>query len=90
MSIFCEKKSNQTGMRTQTILILAIALVSTLIYRHYRMEEDMMDSKEQQELINDYLIGGLEKGKPFLWIHAPSDVNARTLAANNTTELNQP
>jgi hypothetical protein len=84
------KKSNQTGMKTQTILILAIALVSTLIYRHYRMQEDMMDTKEQQELINDYLIGGLEKGKPFLWIHTPSDVNARTLAANNTTDLNQP
>ena len=77
-------------MKTQTILVIGIALISTLVYRRYRMEEDMLDSQEQQEMIRDYLIGTLDRTKPFLWVHAPSDVNARTLAANNTTDLNQP
>jgi len=77
-------------MKTQTILVIGIALISTLVYRRYRMEEDMLDSQEQQEMIRDYLIGTLDRNKPFLWVHAPSDVNARTLAANNTTDLNQP
>lgn len=77
-------------MKTQTILVIAIALVSTFVYRRYRYEEDLLDSKEQQEMIRDYLIGELDKTKPFLWVHVPSDVNARTLASMNTTDLNQP
>jgi len=78
-------------MKTQTIVVIAIALVSTLVYRHYRKEEDMLDSKEHQDLIRDYLIGGkLDRAKPLMWVHTPSDVNARALNSRNTTELNQP
>jgi len=78
-------------MKTQTIAVLVIALVSTLVYRRYRREEDMLDSQEHQDLVRDYLIGGrLDRAKPLMWVHTPSDVNARTLASNNTTELNQP
>ena len=77
-------------MKTRTIVVLAIALVSTLIYRHYKNEEDMIDSREHQELIEEYLIGKLDKAKPWMWVHTPSDVNARCLASNNSTDLNQP
>jgi hypothetical protein len=78
-------------MKTQTIVVIAIALVSTLVYRHYRKEEDMLDSKEHQDLIRDYLMGGkLDRAKPLMWVHTPSDVNARALNSRNTTDLNQP
>jgi hypothetical protein len=77
-------------MNTQTMVMIAVALVSTLVYRQYRKEEDMLDSREHQDLVRDYLIGGkLDRAKPLMWVHAPSDVNARSLA-RNTTDLNQP
>jgi len=78
-------------MQTQTIVVIAVALLSTLVYRYYKKEDDLMDSREHQDLVRDFLIGGkLDRGKPLMWVHTPHDVNARSLAAHNTTDLNQP
>lgn len=76
-------------MNGQIGIVVAVVL-STFVYKYYKKEEDMLDSRDHQEIVQDYLIGKHKRGKPFLWVHAPSDINARTLTARNTTDLNQP
>ena len=71
--------------------MVGIAIGAMLLYKHYKREEDMLDSRDHQAIVRDYLMGEkLDRGKPFLWVHASGEINARNLASQNTTDLNQP
>jgi len=75
-------------MKTQTLLIIAFGVTAALVYRHYKAQESLLDSREHQELVRDYLLGDkLDRAKPLLWIVSPNEENARGW---RSAELKQP
>jgi hypothetical protein len=82
-------------MDKKTILAVAVSLASFWVYRTYQSTEKYYDGLTQQQYASEYLLGEdrLQSHKPYLWIHAQGEVNAREWASfgsRTSTHLNQP
>jgi len=77
------------------MLVIAISLASLWIYKQYQKSESVYDEREQYRFAKEYFIGddNIHARKPYLWIHAQGEVNAReweSFGSRNSTKLNQP
>ena len=81
-------------MKQRTILMIGIALVATLLYRTYKSVDEELDTREQYQLVQEYLLSDrMENSKPILWVHLEGEINARnweSFNSRNSTKLNQP
>lgn len=82
-------------MKQPIILVVAIALISFGIYKHYQKSETRFENAMQYRYATDYFIGDttMHRLKPILWVHTASEVNAReweSFYSRNSTKLNQP
>ncbi len=82
-----------TGKYVATVgLLLAVAY----LYEKYKQAEERVDPGSDYHIVRKYLLKGqdaIEPGRPILWIHADSDINARwwpTFGSRNTRCSNQP
>lgn len=77
-----------------SILIVVIAVISGIVYSAYRENESTLEIAEHYHLVSEFFVGQtINKSKPFLWMHANNEVNARnweSFYSRNSTKLNQP
>ena len=78
------------------ILTVALLLAVAFLYEKYKHVQEMNDPDSDYQIVRKYLLGGQEDakpGKPIIWIHADSEINARwwpSFGSRNTRCSNQP
>jgi hypothetical protein len=82
-------------MNQRIVLVVAIALLSFGIYKHYLKSETKFENALNYRYATDYFVGEdrMQRQKPILWVHAAGEVNAReweSFYSRNSTKLNQP
>jgi hypothetical protein len=83
-------------METRTVLVLFFSICSFLVYRNYQSSETYYDALQQSRYASEFFIGkdtGMHARKPYLWIHAQGEYNARdwqSFGSRSSTYLNQP
>ena len=82
-------------MNLKFVIVVAIAVISSLMYRYHKQTNEMIDLREHEGLVENYFLGlnKMDKLKPILWIHAVGERNARnwqSFGSRSTDKLNQP
>tara|TARA_B100002051_G_scaffold9161_1_gene7823 strand:- start:8503 stop:9498 length:996 start_codon:yes stop_codon:yes gene_type:complete len=78
------------------IFTVALLLAVAFLYEKFKHAQEMTDPESDYQIVRKYLLGGQEEakpGKPIIWIHADSDINARwwpSFGSRNTRCSNQP
>ena len=80
---------------TRIVLVVLLSIASAMVYKQYRKSEDSYSDYEHYQFAKQYFIGDdrIHGRKPFLWIHAQGEINARnweSFGSRNNTNLNQP
>jgi len=81
-------------MQRKTIVIIVVALLANYFYRQFKNSEEKFDTDENYKFVSDYLVNDqMEELKPILWVHCPSELNARnweSFYSRSSTKLNMP
>ena len=78
---------------TTILLVIMVIVISKYMYSNYQKHSESIQSHQHYKLVSEYLLNGKKTRGPMIWIHLPSEINARnweSFYSRTSTDVNQP